>query len=454
MEHIAFDYRHNRCMEENQLDKICERDEERQAVQRVIKERAYGETKKGRPADPQQEEVKEYIKIVKEQPTQFLRDIRHELAEANVHLSIPRINHIILHDLRKSRKRISQISRMRRTTRVQTMREVFRRSIFDLRYNDIAFIDESHFDHRDFNQKYSYFETGEDVGINKRIDELEKLVKFPTHLKKQMKKKPDNQYIRFSLEYKSHDKIKRRLLSIFTGTYSYTRQEPVIHVTASQANGWIRKTIDHEKVVTVILVDKQYAEDMCEWLYYYSSAAVAATSRIKTLQSETQKELFSRLENELVANLSSSQQNSIEKLTMQPGSFFILPTRPNTIHEPNSSGEDMLMDVSGSDSDDARSLKNYENAMHRYHRKFQSKMEILEQRLVQEKKRVDEEKMRADKEKKRANEEKQRADEEKKRANEEKKRANEERKRADEQEKRADSLLKELEELRKLAMRK
>jgi transposase len=72
------------------------------------------------------------------------------------HLSI-----IINKILHFKRKRISLIARMRRSQRVQTLRETWRNEVWNHDINEFIFIDENHFDFRDLNCKYGRFLVGE-----------------------------------------------------------------------------------------------------------------------------------------------------------------------------------------------------------------------------------------------------------------------------------------------------
>ena len=104
-----------------------------------------------------------YIELlIRELPTQFLSTIKLRLInDIGVNLSERRINHIILHELQFRRKRISQIARRRRTERVQSLRSVWRDEVWHLQPERFIFIDEVHFDYRNFNQNYGYFKIGE-----------------------------------------------------------------------------------------------------------------------------------------------------------------------------------------------------------------------------------------------------------------------------------------------------
>ncbi len=105
----------------------------------------------GRPV-MEKKHIYDYIEIlVREQPTQFLSTIRQKLIDdVNIRLSVRQINRILRHELKFRRKRISQIARKRRTERIQTLRKIWRDEVWTLEPNRFIFIDEVHFDYRNW----------------------------------------------------------------------------------------------------------------------------------------------------------------------------------------------------------------------------------------------------------------------------------------------------------------
>jgi len=104
-----------------------------------------------------------YIELLlSENPSRTMYNIQQSLKDdLMIDTSTTHINDIINKQLNFRRKRISQIARRRLDTRVQNLRFFWRSEIFKYNINEFIYVDESHFDFRDFNPKYGYFKKTE-----------------------------------------------------------------------------------------------------------------------------------------------------------------------------------------------------------------------------------------------------------------------------------------------------
>jgi transposase len=83
--------------------------------------------------------------------------------ENGIQVTPQRINQVIRERLGYSYKRISHIARQRKSKAVIDKRKFFKDHCGEFINDNIVFIDESHFDFRDFNPTYGYFPVGQDA---------------------------------------------------------------------------------------------------------------------------------------------------------------------------------------------------------------------------------------------------------------------------------------------------